>query len=191
VGVSDARHAAHATRHNRKPERGAEATTEGAQEGQAQADRTKGAVGTHAYESAPAEAEGGEEEMKALRMAGLAVAVTLLFGVVYAVKAPRVGNTSGWVLWEKTMKEGGSTGVWITEWEPLDGFDYLADCQRSGQEVIEGARAFMSSGGRKLVDVRPDGRSAVYSVEEDGAQRTVDYRLLCFPSLFDARPSRP
>lgn len=124
------------------------------------------------------------------RMAWLAVALILFVAMLYALKFPKVGNTSGWVLWEKTMKDGGPTVGWTTEWEPLDGFDHLSDCQQSGQEVIEGARAFMSSGGRKLVDVRPDGRSAVYSDTEDGAQRTVDYRLLCFPGPFDARPNR-
>ena len=124
-------------------------------------------------------------------MAWPAVALVVLFAVVYALTYPRAGSATGWVLWEKTMKDGGPTVGWTTEWEPLDGFDQLSDCQQSGQEVIEGARAFMSSGGRKLVVVRPDGRSAVYSVAEDGAQRTVDYRLLCFPGPFDARPSHP
>lgn len=136
------------------------------------------------------EAEGVKEEVTTIRIAGLAVAITLLFGGVYALKPQKVGNTSGWVLWEKTMKEDVSTGVWTTDWEPLEGFDHLADCHKSGQEVIEGARAFMSSGGRKLVVVRPDGRSAVYSIEEDGAKRSVDYRLLCFPGPLDVRPSR-
>ena len=129
--------------------------------------------------------------MTVRRIASLAVALILLLAVVYALESQSVGNTSGWVLWEKTMKDVGPTKGWTTEWEPLDGFDHRSDCQQSGQEVIEGARAFMSSGGRKLVDVRPDGRSAVYTVTEDGAQHTVDYRLLCFPGPFDARPFRP
>jgi hypothetical protein len=120
-----------------------------------------------------------------------AVALILLVGVVYALRYQRVGDTSGWVLWEKTAKDGDPTVGWTTEWEPVDGFDHLSNCQQSGQEIIEGARAFMSSGGRKLVNVRPDGRSAVYSVAENGVERTVDYRLLCFPSPFDPRPSLP
>ena len=44
-----------------------------------------------------------------------------------------------------------------------------------------------TAGGRELVAVRPDGRSAVYTSMEGGAQHTVDYRLLCFPGPFDPR----
>jgi hypothetical protein len=113
----------------------------------------------------------------------------LVFAAIYAAKSIRNGTASTWVLWEKTMttKDTDTT----TEWEPLDGFDRLSDCHRLGQEIIQDARAFMTSGGRKLLAVRPDGRSAVYTITENGAQHTIDYRLLCFPGPFDPRPAKP
>jgi len=113
----------------------------------------------------------------------LVVAVVSLFAA-YLFSSQSNGNASSWILWEKTMtmKDGGTTA-----WEPLEGFDRLADCHQSGLDIVQAARDFMNSGGRTLVAVRPDGRSAVYSVVEGGAQHTVDYRLLCFPGPFDPR----
>jgi hypothetical protein len=104
-----------------------------------------------------------------------------LLAVLYMV-SPK--NQSGWVLWEKrmTFRDGGEA----TTWEPLDGFERLGDCHRSGQEIVADALEFMRSGGRKLLSVRPDGRSAAYAVEGD-AQHTVDTRYLCFPGAFDPR----
>ena len=94
-------------------------------------------------------------------------------------------DAAAWVLWEKrmTFKDSGEATVW----EPLDGFDRLADCQKSGQEILKGALGFMGSEGRKLLSVRPDGRSAAYEVSEGGARHTVDTRFLCFPGPFDPR----
>jgi hypothetical protein len=119
----------------------------------------------------------------------VAVVLVLMFAAIYVFHSPGGGTASTWVLWEKNMttKDGDTT----TAWEPLDGFDRLSDCHQSAQEIIQDARAFMSSGDRKLVAVRPDGRSAVYTVAEDGAQHTTDYRILCFPGSFDPRPERP
>jgi hypothetical protein len=123
------------------------------------------------------------------RIVWMAVALVLMFAAIYAFKSAGSMTASTWVLWEKTMtmKDGGDTSAW----EPLDGFDRLSDCHESAREIIQDARAFMTSGGRTLVAVRPDGRSAVYTVTEDGAQHTTDYRLLCFPGPFDPRPVRP
>jgi hypothetical protein len=106
------------------------------------------------------------------------VALTL----AYSVK-PK--DAAAWVLWEKrmTFKDGGEA----TAWEPLDGFDRLADCQKSGQEILRAALDFMKSDGRKLLSVRPDGRSASYEENDGGAQQTVDARFLCFPGPFDPR----
>jgi len=115
----------------------------------------------------------------------LVVAIVSLFALAYLFSAQSNGTAASWILWEKTMtmKDGGTT----TAWEPLEGFDRLGDCHQSGLDIVQAARDFMSSGGRTLVAVRPDGRSAVYSVMEGGAQHTVDYRLLCFPGPFDPR----
>ena len=112
-------------------------------------------------------------------------AIVSVFALAYLFNAQSNGNASSWILWEKTMtmKDGDVTMAW----EPLEGFDRLADCHQSGLGIVQAARDFMNSGGRTLVAVRPDGRSAVYSVMEGGAQQTVDYRLLCFPGPFDPR----
>ena len=91
--------------------------------------------------------------------AGLLV---LTFAAIYVFNSTGSGTASTWVLWEKnmTMNAGGT----MTTWEPLDGFDRLSDCHQSAREIIREARAFMNGGGRKLVAVRPDGRSAVYTL---------------------------
>ena len=123
------------------------------------------------------------------RLVGIALVLALVFTVLYGLNSSRNMAASTWVLWEKSMITTG--GATTTEWEPLDGFDRLSDCHQSGREIIQDARAFMDSGGRKLVAVRPDGRSAVYTVTEGGAEQTTDYRLLCFPGSFDPRPVRP
>jgi hypothetical protein len=117
------------------------------------------------------------------------VVLVSMFAATYVFNSTGGRAGSAWVLWEKnmTMKDGGTT----TTWEPLDGFDGLSDCHQSAREIVQDARAFMNSGGRKLVAVRPDGRSAVYTVAEDGPQPTTDYRLLCFPGPFDPRPVQP
>ena len=85
--------------------------------------------------------------------------IVSVFALAYLFNASN-GNASSWILWEKTMpmKDGDTT----TAWEPLEGFDRLADCHRSGLGIVQTARDFMNSGGRTLVAVRPDGRSAVY-----------------------------
>jgi hypothetical protein len=118
----------------------------------------------------------------------VAVVLVLMVAAIYVFSSTWGGTVSSWVLWEKNMitKDGATT----TTWEPLDGFDRLSDCHQSAREIIEDARAFMTSGGRTLVAVRPDGRSAVYTVTEHGVQLTTDYRLLCFPGPFDPRPAR-
>lgn len=124
-----------------------------------------------------------------VRAIALGVVLVLALAAIYAANSIRNGTASTWVLWEKTMTTKDATMT--TEWEPLDGFDRLADCHRMGQEIIQDAHPFMTSGGRKLLSVRPDGRSAVYTITEGGAQHTIDYRLLCFPGPFDPRPAKP
>ena len=112
-----------------------------------------------------------------------AVLVSLVsLTLAYSVKQK---DAAAWVLWEKrmTFKDGGEA----TSWEPLDGFDRLADCQKSGQEILRAALDFMKSEGRKLLSVRPDGRSASYEENESGTRQTVDARFLCFPGPFDPR----
>ena len=101
------------------------------------------------------------------------------------------GDASNWVLWEKnlTTKDGNQT----PQWEPLDGFDSLADCQISGQQILQTALTYYlkDGGGKLLGDVRPDGRSAMFAVGDAGAQHTVEWRYLCFPGTFEPRSARP
>ena len=120
-------------------------------------------------------------------LAWLVVVMVSLFGLAYLFNSQLDGTASGWTLWEKNMTT--TDGATTTTWEPLDGFGRLSDCHQSGREIVQGSIDFMNSGGRKVVAVRPDGRSVVYA--EGGAQGTVDYRLLCFPGQFDPRGSRP
>jgi hypothetical protein len=112
--------------------------------------------------------------------------VSVLISVVALAYIVRPKDGAAWVLWEKrmTFKDGGEA----TAWEPLDGFDRLTDCQESGREILKGALGFMGSEGRKLLSVRPDGRSASYEASEGGTPLTVDTRFLCFPGPFDPRP---
>ena len=119
----------------------------------------------------------------------VAVALVLVFAGIYVFNSTRSRTASTWVLWEKQMTMKGDDTA--TSWEPLDGFERLWDCHKSAQGIIQDARAYMTSGDRKLVGVRPDGRSAVYTVTEGGSQHTIDYRMLCFPGPFDPRPARP
>jgi len=113
--------------------------------------------------------------------------VVSLFGLAYLFRSLLSGTASSWILWEKNMTT--KDGATATTWEPLDGFDRLSDCHQSGREIVQAALGSMNSAGRKVLGVRPDGRSVVYA--EGGAQDTVDYRLLCFPGPFDPRVSQP
>jgi hypothetical protein len=115
----------------------------------------------------------------------LAAALVALVALAYNLRT----KDAAWVLWEKRMmfKDGGEA----TAWEPLDGFDRLSDCQKSGQEILQAALPYMKSEGRKLLTVRPDGRPAAYEEGEGATKSTVDARYLCFPGPFDARPSQP
>jgi hypothetical protein len=97
-------------------------------------------------------------------------------------------DRSTWVLWEKRMTF--TEGRESTAWEPLDGFDRLADCQKSGRDILQEALPFMKSEGHKLLAVRPDGRSAAYEEGAGSTKSTIDARYLCFPGPFDARPGQ-
>ena len=122
-------------------------------------------------------------------MRTVASVVVLSFAVVVQTSAV-VGaqGAAGWILWEKNMinKPGAPESV---TWEPLDGYDTLAECRRTGQEHLKNALTYMNSGAGKLLGpVRPDGRSATFAVTDAGATHTVDIRYLCFPGGFDPRP---
>jgi hypothetical protein len=113
----------------------------------------------------------------------------VVLSITSAVTSARVGAQagSGWILWEKNMiaKAGGET----VTWEPQDGFESLRECRESGQKLLGFALAYMKSGAGKLLgDVRPDGRSAIFEVTNQGARETIDIRYLCFPGEFDPRP---
>jgi len=112
----------------------------------------------------------------------IAAGVVSLMALAYVA---RPKGDDAWVLWEKRMTFMDSSEA--TAWEPLDGFGRLSDCQKSGQEILQAGLEFMKSGGRKLLSVRPDGRSATYEENEGGATHTVDARYLCFPGPFDPR----
>ena len=109
---------------------------------------------------------------------------------IAAIAAPLPAGAqagSGWILWEKNMiaKAGGET----VTWEPQDGFESLGECRESAQTLLGYALAYMKSGAGKLLgDVRPDGRSAMFEVTNQGARETIDIRYLCFPGEFDPRP---
>ena len=94
---------------------------------------------------------------------------------------------AGWILWEKNMTSKPGSPEAVT-WEPLDGYDALAECRKTGQEHLKNAVAYMNSGAGKLLGaVRPDGRSATFALTNPVGQ-TVDIRYLCFPGGFDPRP---
>jgi len=113
----------------------------------------------------------------------LAVAWVLLGWPV----ATSAQTTSGWVLWEMTMvtKAGADSVTWV----PLDGFESIAECRQTGQQLLQYALDYMKSGAGKLLGpVRPDGRSAVFELTQSGPRQTVDTRYLCFPGTLDPRP---
>lgn len=120
-----------------------------------------------------------------MKLAGVLASVIVASGVLaYAI----MHNTArSWVLWEKRMTF--ASGGEMTAWEPLDGFERLADCQKSGQDILKEALPYMKSEGHKLLTVRPDGRSAAYEEGEGVTKSTIDARYLCFPGPFDARPA--
>jgi hypothetical protein len=120
------------------------------------------------------------------------VACGFVLSVTMVVVAPSpVGAQAapGWILWEKSMisKPGAGAPESVT-WEPLDGYESIAECRRSAQEPLKAAVAHMKSGAGKVIAVRPDGRSAVFAATNAGAQQTIDIRYLCFPGAFDPRP---
>jgi hypothetical protein len=128
--------------------------------------------------------DAGDEEAMTRRDWLIAAALVSLVALTVAYRVTSK-DAVAWVLWEKRMmfKDDGEA----TAWEPLDGFDRLADCQKSGQEILRTSLDFMRSGGRKLLSVRPDGRSAAYEATDGGAKTTIDTRYLCFPGQFDPR----
>jgi len=115
----------------------------------------------------------------------LIVVVGALAGTSSLVDAQ---STSGWILWEKYYTTKGSTAT--TTWEPQDGFELLAECRMSAQEVVQSALRYVKDSGGKLLAVRPDGRSLVFEVTESGVEQRIDARYLCFPGSFDPR-TRP
>jgi hypothetical protein len=117
--------------------------------------------------------------------------IALIIGVIAGTSSlVDAQSTSGWILWEKNFTMKGSTPT--TQWEPQDGFDTLAECRMSAQQLFQFALAYMKdAGGKILGGVRPDGRSAMFAVTEAGVQQTVDIRYVCFPGTFDPRPQRP
>ena len=113
----------------------------------------------------------------------LGVLVALLFWPV----APSAQTTSGWVLWEKNM--AARAGTESVTWEPIDGFESIAECRQMGQQQLQYALDYVKSGaGTLLGPVRPDGRSLIYEVANAKPRQTVDTRYLCFPGALDPRP---
>jgi hypothetical protein len=118
-------------------------------------------------------------------------AFALVLSLALVVETPCVvdaQSAAGWILWEKHMisKPGSPESV---TWEPVDGYDALAECRKTGQEHLKNALAYMNGGAGKLLgSVRPDGRSATFALTDTAAGQTVDIRYLCFPGGFDPRP---
>jgi hypothetical protein len=114
-------------------------------------------------------------------------ALGVVFVLLFSPIASIAQTTSGWVLWEKNMVT--RTGTESVTWEPMDGFESIADCRQTGQQLLRGALDYMKSGAGKLLgDVRPDGRSAVFEVTNGRTRQTIDIRYLCFPGGLDPRP---
>ena len=112
-------------------------------------------------------------------------------GVVLALLswpvATSAQTTSGWVLWEKNMVT--KAGAESVTWEPMDGFESVAECRQTGQQLLQYALDYVKSGvGKLLGPVRPDGRSIIYEVTNAKPGQTVDTRFLCFPGTLDPRP---
>lgn len=123
-----------------------------------------------------------------MRVIGFAILLT--GAIASAASIAEAQSASGWILWEKNFTTKGSTET--TMWEPLDGFDALAECWMTAQKIFQTALASMKNNGGKLLgDVRPDGRSGAFAVTVAGVEQTVDIRYLCFPGAFDPRPQRP
>jgi hypothetical protein len=96
-------------------------------------------------------------------------------------------STSAWILWEKNFTTKGDVGA--TTWEPQDGFDSLASCRASAQQLLKFALDYMKSvGGKALGPVQLDGRAAMFAITDSGVQQRIDIRYLCFPGTFDPRP---
>jgi hypothetical protein len=113
----------------------------------------------------------------------------LLFALASSPSFAGAQSTSAWILWEKHYTTKGSSAT--TMWEPQDGFELLADCRRSAQQLLQFALASMKSNNGKLLGpVQLDGRAAVFTLTEAGVEQTIDVRYLCFPGPFDPR-SRP
>jgi hypothetical protein len=123
--------------------------------------------------------------MLTVRVIGLAV---LIVGALAGAPSfAGAESPSAWILWEKyfSMKRNAGT----TTWEPQDGFDRLADCRTSAQQLLQTALAYMKDNGGKLLGpVQLEGRAAVFAVAKSGVQERVDVRYLCFPGTFDPRP---
>jgi hypothetical protein len=113
----------------------------------------------------------------------LGVVLALLCGPA----ATSAQTASGWVLWEKNMVA--RAGAESVTWEPMDGFESIAECRQNGQQLLQYALDYVKSGaGKMLGPVRPDGRSLIYEVTNAKPRQTVDTRFLCFPGTLDPRP---
>jgi hypothetical protein len=58
-------------------------------------------------------------------------------------------STAGWVLWEKNFTT--EKGTEITHWEPQDGFDTIADCRMSAQQLFQFAFAYVKTAGENYL----------------------------------------
>jgi len=114
-------------------------------------------------------------------------ALLVLLALLCAPVATSAQTASGWVLWEKNMVA--KAGAETVTWEPMDGFESIAECRQIGQQLLQYALDYMKSGAGKLLGpVRPDGRSAMFEVANAKPRQTVDTRYLCFPGTLDPRP---
>jgi hypothetical protein len=113
-------------------------------------------------------------------------ALGVMFALLVAPIATSAQATSGWVLWEKTMVD--KAGAESVTWVPLDGFESIAECRQTGQQMLQYALDYVKSGAGKLLGpVRPDGRSLIYEVTNAKPRQTVDTRFLCLPGALDPR----
>jgi hypothetical protein len=72
----------------------------------------------------------------AVRMLPIAVLITAM--TAGAVLPARAQAAAGWILWEKNMINKPASPPLVT-WEPLDGYERIVECRRSGQDLLRAA----------------------------------------------------